>query len=66
MSRIRFRFTSTEQIRREFWQGRPREDHRKLAGDYTPEVREQWVNFLDSLHRDGSISSRLAFNATLS
>ncbi len=33
--------------------------------DYPPEVRKQWVFFVDSMRRQGSINNKLAEMATL-
>jgi hypothetical protein len=68
--------TTQKQIRAAFWAAHPtanrkryptrdwtRED--KTARDYCTDTRCAFVDFLDSLHRDGQISDALANRATL-
>lgn len=64
--------TNQKQLRRLFWQENPQlahlhkrtvknGDHR----DYPTDVRVSFVDWLDSLHRDGQVSDQLAHRATL-
>ena len=64
-------YTNQKQIRAAFWEQHPEADRRKItdhAGTgkmHTTDTRCAFVDFLDSLHRDGQISDALANRATL-
>ena len=67
------RYTSTRNIRRAFWSSHPAHyEYAKkweilTAGHnrHLCETRTAFVDFIDSLHRSGKISDRLANRATL-
>ena len=59
--------TNQKALRAAFWQGwkncaRPK---RNRGGDYSTDIRVEWVDFVDMLARDGIISEVLAARATL-
>lgn len=64
--------TTQKQVREAFWQGWTPElrravgmRHRKRQNDYPADVRQEWVEFVDMLARDGHISEELASRVTL-
>lgn len=63
--------TTQRDLRRLFWREHPNLDRRKITnysgtGEmYRTDTRCAWVDFVDSLHRDGQISDALAQRATL-
>jgi hypothetical protein len=68
--------TTQKQIRAAFWQAHPTADRKryperdwtredKSRRDYCTDTRCLFVDFLDSLHRNGQISEALASRATL-
>jgi hypothetical protein len=68
MRSARDRYTSAAQVRRAFWQGFPAGHpwRKRLSnGDYCTDCRCEFVDFVDSLARDGIISERLAASVTL-
>lgn len=61
-----YTFTTEKQVRAAFWQG---SEHLRARGkrqnDYSAEIRQEWVEFVDMLARDGHISESLANRVTL-
>ena len=65
--------TTQKQIRESFWdafpqleqQARARKTKSKGQNAQNADTRMAFVDYIDSLHRDGIISDKLAFNATL-
>lgn len=62
--------TSASQVRDAFWhifcvEGKPREFYGKSQNDLPADVRCAFVDFVDSLARDGTITERLASMVTL-
>ena len=62
--------TTQQQIRDAFWQtffvnGKPREYRGKSQNQLPIDVRCAFVDFIDSLARDGTISQALAARVTL-
>lgn len=66
-----YRITSQKALRAEFWRDHPdlpRGKIRNYSGNGTmhpTDVRVAFTDYLDMLSKDGSISQRLAENATL-
>lgn len=60
-------FTTQTQVRAAFWQGWKgcRRPKRLKDGDYPADIRVEFVDFVDMLHRDGHISEALARRVTL-
>lgn len=60
--------TQTE-VRNAFWESHPQfaaiRRTKKRQNDYPTDVRVAFVDFVDSLSKDGSISPKLAHNVTL-
>lgn len=66
-------YTTQKQIRAAFWESHP--DHEAHArkwqiktathNRHNTDTRTAFTDFIDSLHRDGQISEKLAFRATL-
>jgi hypothetical protein len=59
------RITTQRQLRAEFWQTFPNLSRRKWLGDYTTDTRVCFVDWIDTLCRNGDISEDLAQRATL-
>jgi hypothetical protein len=57
--------TSQKQIRSEFWRAYPDLSRRRLGADYPTDTRVLFIDFVDSLARNGDISEKLAQRATL-
>jgi len=62
--------TTQKQVRELFWQMNPKweKEHfttRKRQNDYNATIRSSWVDFVDSLQRNGEISEALAYRVTL-
>ena len=62
--------TNQKDLRRAFWQAHPQYSPRKMSRAYrgyyhTTDTRVAWVDWIDSLSRDGQISEALASRATL-
>ena len=63
-------FTSAREIRDAFWltfhvEGKPREYYGKTHNELPCDVRSAFCDFVDYLHREGTISDKLAANVTL-
>ena len=62
-------YTTIAEIRKAFWEAHPefKSEYRskKHQNDYNPTIRTAFVDWLDSMRRDGTISDRHAKNATL-
>jgi hypothetical protein len=63
--------TSLRALRAQFWQGNPGLPRRRIR-DYTgtglmypTDTRVAFVEWIDAMHRDGQISTKLARRATL-
>ena len=61
--------TTQAEVRRAFWDSHPDLSRKRISyGDhktYTTDTRSAFVDFVDSLARDGTISERLASKVTL-
>ena len=60
--------TSQKDLRGFFWDIMyPKHTPKKgyTQNDYSADIRSAWVDFVDTMHRDGRISDKLAFKATL-
>jgi hypothetical protein len=60
-----YRITNQKQLRREFWAMFPELSGKKYNGDYCTDTRCTFVDWIDSLSKDGVISQSLASRATL-
>lgn len=65
-----YSFTNGTQVRDAFWnmfcvEGKPREYRGKSQNELPTDVRCAFVDFVDHLSRDGSISQALASRVTL-
>lgn len=62
-------YKSIAQIRQAFWEAHPEFKNeyrtRKRQNDYKTDIRCAFVDWLDSIHKDGQISDKLANTATL-
>jgi len=62
-------YTTQAQVRNAFWssmfEGKPKEYRGKTQNDLPTDVRVAFVDFVDSLARDGIISEALASRVTL-
>jgi hypothetical protein len=69
--RTQYRITDEDDLRHEFWQtfpDLPSERITDYSGNgkmYRTDTRCAWVDWIDSLSKDGSISEDLASSATL-
>lgn len=66
----RYQITNQRDLRRAFWEmsenlGFPLSRKRNRLGEYCTDTRVAFVNYVDSLCRDGIISEALADRATL-
>lgn len=65
----KYPITTQEQLRAAFWRNWQHFRNIKVPGqrqnDYPAEVREAWINFVDTAQRNNIISSALADRATL-
>jgi hypothetical protein len=57
--------TTQRHIRALFWAEYPTLNRRKVGGYYVTDTRVAFCDFIERLHRDGSISSALANRVTL-
>lgn len=62
--------TTQKEIRQQFWQDNPNLSRKKIktgssAGLYHATTRSAFVDYVDHLHRQGTISDKLARRATL-
>jgi hypothetical protein len=61
--------TTQKEMRAMFWNDHPqfKTDYRtrKRQNDYRADIRIAWVTFVDNIHRDGTISGKLAARVTL-
>jgi hypothetical protein len=62
-----YHFTTEAQVRNAFWTGFPQFIKRRgwRQNQYTAVIREEWVNFVDMLQKDGHISEALTNRVTL-
>jgi hypothetical protein len=63
-------YTTQPQIRAAFWslmfdEGKPRRFYGKTQNELPTDIRVAFVDFVDSLARDGTISEALAHRVTL-
>jgi len=60
-------FTTQAEVRRAFWQDHPQYQRRgaKKQNDYCADIRQLFVEYVDTLARNGTISEKLAARATL-
>lgn len=60
-------YTTQQQLRAAFWEHHPQFTRKpgKTQNDYPADVRMTWVDWIESLARDGQISEGLAQRATL-
>ena len=60
------KLTTQSQVRQEFWANMASEPvPGRRQNDYPVDIRMAWVDFVDSLARDGTISEQLAHRVTL-
>lgn len=58
--------TTQKELRRLFWEAHPNlSKHKNSYGDYPTDTRVAWVDYIDSMRRNGQISEALAFRACL-
>jgi len=58
--------TTQAALRQLFWENSGFKRHgRKKQNSYPADVRMAWVNFVDSMQKNGEISEKLAERATL-
>lgn len=68
---MKYRITSVRQLRREFWETFPHLTRKKITAYsgkgkmYVTDTRCAFVDWLDSLSKNGEISQELAERATL-
>lgn len=62
-----YSLTTQHEVRRSFWATHPqyKRKGRKTQNEYPAAVRCAFVDFVDTLHRDGQISESLAYRVTL-
>jgi len=61
-----YRLTNQKEIRREFWWAFPKLKRKKMGdGNFVCDTRCAFVNYVDMLQRDGTISEALAAWVTL-
>jgi hypothetical protein len=62
-------YTTQKQVRQAFWDSfpefKPDFQIKKRQNDYKCDIRVSFVDFVDSLRRNGDISEKLANNVTL-
>lgn len=62
-------YITIAQIREAFWEAHPefKSEYRtrKRQNDYKADIRQAFVFWLDSIHKNGQISDKLVKNATL-
>ena len=68
-SKIKNMYYTITQVRNAFWESNPQFKEyrrtRKRQNDYNTDIRCAFCDWLDSIHKDGLISDRLADKATL-
>lgn len=68
-NRKTYAYTTQREVRRAFWDEHPGMSRKKIGPpqhrSYTTDTRCAFVDFIDSLHRDGQISDALAQRVTL-
>lgn len=56
-------------LRNAFWvnhpEFQPERRTKKRQNDYSADIRTAWVNFVDAMQKEGRITEKEAFNATL-
>lgn len=59
--------TNQKDLRAAFWEAHPqfKRQGRKTQNDYPTDTRLAWVDFVDSMNRNGQIDDNLAQRATL-
>lgn len=58
--------TNQRALRKQFWEDNPQCARGRLrSGDYVADTRMAWVDYIDRMARDGTISEALAQRATL-
>ena len=57
--------TNQKQIRAQFWAIHPEAMRKKINGQYVTDTRVLFCDFIEYLLRDGQISEKLAYRATL-
>lgn len=63
---MKYIYTTERQVRAEFWANMASEPVKSYRqNDYGADVRMAWVDFVDSLARNGDISEALAQRVTL-
>lgn len=68
---MQYRITTQKELRREFWQTFPNLSRKRIkdySGNglmYCTDTRSTFVDWVDALSKDGSISEELADRATL-
>ena len=64
-----YTYKTITEIRNAFWdinpEFQPERRSRKRQNDYRTDIRCSFVDFVDSLQRDGQISEKLAYRVTL-
>ena len=65
---MKYAYTTQPQVRAAFWDECPprfQRQGRKTQNEYPADVRMSFIDFVDSLYRDGQISEALARRVTL-
>ena len=66
---MKYSITTQKELRRQFWATFPELNRKKITygkgKEYVCDTRVVWVDWIDSLSKDGIISSELADRATL-
>lgn len=68
MNKYGYQITGIRQLRREFWVNHPEMRNRRRTGgqnEQDTDTRCAFVDYVDALFRSGTISTRLAADATL-
>ncbi len=61
-----YQITNQRELRKAFWEANPNASRKRgKDGDYLTDTRVRFVDFIDSLCRNGTISEALAQRATL-
>jgi hypothetical protein len=58
-------YTTQKQLRAAFREQFPQLNHRRTRGEFDTDTRCAFVDWIDSLARNGDITEALAFRATL-
>lgn len=62
----KFQITNQRDLRAAFWEANPNASRKRgRDGDYLTDTRVSFVDWIDALQRDGTISEDLAQRATL-